>query len=78
MKTAVWIPNDLFERADELARRLGKAHSQVYREALAEYVFRREPRSVTSALDEVADALAPEADPWALEAGRQALEHSKW
>ena len=78
MKTAVSIPDDLFERADELARRLGKSRSQVYREALAEYVFRREPRSVTGALDEVADALGPQADPWAVETGRRALERSEW
>jgi len=70
--------DDLFERADELARRLGKSRSQVYREALAEYVFRREPRSVTSALDELADALAPEIDLWAVEAGRRVLERSAW
>ena len=57
MKTAVSIPDDLFRRAEDLARRLGKSRSQVYREALAEYVFRREPRSVTQALDEVADEL---------------------
>ena len=78
MKTAVSIPDDLFERADALARRLGKSRSQVYREALAEYVFRREPRSVTKALDELAAALAGETDPWAVEAGRRALERSEW
>jgi predicted transcriptional regulator len=78
MKTAVSIPDDLFERAEELAQRLGKSRSQVYREALAEYLFRREPRSVTSALDELADELAPEADRWAVEAGRRALERSEW
>ncbi len=78
MKTAVSIPDDLFERAEELARRLGKSRSQVYREALAEYVFRREPRSVTSALDQLADELGREADPWAVEAARRALERSEW
>jgi predicted transcriptional regulator len=78
MKTAVSIPDDLFRRADELAQRLGKSRSQVYREALAEYVFRREPRSVTSALDELIDELGPEPDAWSAEAGRQALERSEW
>jgi predicted transcriptional regulator len=78
MKTAVSIPDDLFRRADQLAERLGKSRSQVYREALAEYVFRREPRAVTSALDELVDELGPEPGPWSLEAGRQALERSEW
>jgi len=78
MKTAISIPDDLFERAEELAHRLGKSRSQLYREALAEYVFRHEPRSVTNALDELVDELAPEPDSWVIEAGRQALERSEW
>ena len=78
MKTAISIPDDLFRRAEALAQRLGKSRSQVYREALAEYVFRREPRLVTSALDELVAELAPGPDPWAREAGRRALERSEW
>jgi len=78
MKTAISVPDELFERAEELARRLGKSRSQVYREALAEYVFRREPRSVTNALDQVVDEVDPGADPWLTEAGRRRLERSEW
>jgi predicted transcriptional regulator len=78
MKTAVSIPDDLFRRADEVAQRLGKSRSQVYREALAEYVFRREPRSVTAALDELADELGPGGDAWLAEAGRRTLERNEW
>jgi len=43
MKTAVSIPDELFRRADELGRRLGKSRSQIYREALADYVALRDP-----------------------------------
>ena len=78
MKTAVSLPDELFERAEELAARLGKSRSQVYREALAEYLFRREPQSVTAALDAVVDDVGPEADGWLAEAGRRGLEHSEW
>ncbi len=78
MKTAVSIPDDLFRRAEELARRLGKSRSQVYREALAEYVVRREPRAVTAALDKIADALGSESDAWLAEAGRRTLNRSEW
>jgi antitoxin MazE6 len=78
MKTAVSIPDDLFRRADELAERLGKSRSQVYREAVAEYVFRREARSVTSALDALVDELGVPDDPWLREAGRSALDRSEW
>ncbi|MGH3065746.1 MAG: ribbon-helix-helix protein, CopG family [Gaiellaceae bacterium] len=78
MKTAISIPDELFRRADALARRLGKSRSQMYREALGEYLSRREQRAVTSALDELADEFAGGADAWSAEAARRTLERSEW
>jgi predicted transcriptional regulator len=78
MKTAVSIPDALFQRAEKLARRLGKSRSQIYQEALAEYVARREPAAVTTALDEVVAELGGDVDGWTAEAGRRALERSEW
>ena len=68
MKTAVLIPDDLFARADALARRSGKSRSELYREALADYVARREPGEVTRALDDLADELATESGGFSAEA----------
>jgi len=48
MRTAVSIPDEPFRKADELADRLGKSRSEVYREALADDVSRREPGAVTA------------------------------
>ena len=78
MKTAVSIPDRLFQRAEALARRLGKPRSQLYQEALLEYVARREPESVTEALNELAEATAAGDDHWLDTAGRRALERSEW
>lgn len=78
MKTAVSIPDDLFRRADELASRLGKSRSQVYREALADYVARRDPGAVTRALDEVADEFSAQDTAFVAAAARQTLERSEW
>jgi predicted transcriptional regulator len=78
MTAAVSIPDELFRRADELARRLGKSRSEVYREALADYVARRDPGAVTRALDEIADELTGEDDAFVAVAARQALERSEW
>ena len=78
MKTAVSIPDELFRKADELARRLGKSRSQVYQEALAEYLLRRDPGAVTRAMDEVLEEVDPTPDEWLAEAGRRALERSEW
>lgn len=78
MKTAVSIPDDLFRQADALARRCGKSRSQVYREALVEYLRRRDAHVVTSELDELVDALDPEPDSWVEKTGRRVLERSEW
>lgn len=78
MKTAVSIPDELFGRAEEMARKAGKSRSQLYREALAEYLLRRDPDALTQAMDEVLADIDPEPDEWLTEAGRQALERSEW
>jgi predicted transcriptional regulator len=78
MKTAVSIPDDLFRRADELASQLGKSRSELYREALADYVARRDPKAVTSALNAIADELSGDRTGFEGEAARQALERSEW
>jgi predicted transcriptional regulator len=78
MKTAISIPDELFEQAEKLAQRLGKSRSQVYREALAEYVARLEPGAVTSSLDDVVAEVGGEVDAWLSEAGRRGLERSEW
>jgi len=78
MKTAVSIPDELFRQADALANRLGKSRSEVYREALADYVARRQQGAVTRALDAIADELSAERDSLADEAARQTLERSEW
>ena len=78
MKTAVSIPDKLFQRAESLARRLGKSRSQIYREALAEYVARREPDEVTVALNDVVEEVGGDVEAWTAEAGRRVLERSEW
>jgi antitoxin MazE6 len=78
MKTAVSIPDHLFHQADAFARRFKKSRSQVYREALTEYLARREPDSVTTAIDAVLDDVGTEIDPWIAEVSRAALERSEW
>ena len=78
MKTAVSIPDDLFRRADELAERLGKSRSEIYREALADYVERRDLAAVTSALNEIADEMAADQTGFIDHAARRTLERSEW
>lgn len=78
MKTAISVPNDVFERAELLARREKRSRSDVYSAALREYVARREPNDVIEALDRTIAAVGEGSDPFLEEAGRQVLESSEW
>jgi metal-responsive CopG/Arc/MetJ family transcriptional regulator len=78
MKTAVSLPDDVFDEAERLARRLHKSRSELYREALAEYVARHEPERVTEALDRVAAEADPAADEFRAAAARRTFERTDW
>lgn len=56
MKTAVSVPDPLFEEADRVARALGKSRSQLYAEALREYLDKHQRQSITERLNEIYDA----------------------
>jgi predicted transcriptional regulator len=78
MKTAISLPDDLFHRADALARREHKPRSQVYAEALRAWLLRREPAAVTAAIDEVEAACGrADVDDWT-PLGTAALARSEW
>jgi metal-responsive CopG/Arc/MetJ family transcriptional regulator len=78
MKTAISIPDELFSRAEEMARKTGKSRSQLYQEALSEYLLRRDPGALTQAMDEALAGIGTKPDPWLTEAGRRTLERSEW
>ena len=71
MKTAVSVPDDVFERADRLARRSGLSRSEVYSRALREYVARHAPNNVVATIGD-------EGATFASEAGRRSLETVEW
>lgn len=51
MKPTVSIPNDIFELAERLARRARKSRSQLFSDALAEYLARHVPDEITAAMN---------------------------
>ena len=53
MKTAISIPDPVFEAAEELAKRLGISRSQLYSVAVSSYLDNHRADEVTSALNEV-------------------------
>jgi metal-responsive CopG/Arc/MetJ family transcriptional regulator len=58
MKTAISVPDPLFEAADRLAHRLGVSRSELYAKAMAAFLERHRQEGVTAALDRVYGALA--------------------
>jgi metal-responsive CopG/Arc/MetJ family transcriptional regulator len=53
MKTAVSIPNRIFQSAEDLAARLGVSRSELYARALANLVERHLDDLVTARLNEI-------------------------
>ncbi len=53
MKTAISLPDDLFESADALAKRLGVSRSELYATAVAEFLAKHQQAKVTERLDQV-------------------------
>jgi metal-responsive CopG/Arc/MetJ family transcriptional regulator len=53
MKVALSIPDDLFESAETLTKRLGVSRSRLYATALAEFVAKNRGRKITERLDAV-------------------------
>ena len=53
MKTAISLPDYLFESADELAERLGDSRSELYARAVAEFLAKHRSEDVTARLNEV-------------------------
>lgn len=77
MKTAVSIPDDVFDGAEELARRTRKSRSQLFSDALREYVARHAADEVTAALDRVCDGLNGPRDMTGPSAARRILERTE-
>ena len=80
MKTAVSIPDEVFDKVERLARGAGRSRSEVYSAALVEYVARHAPDEVTEAMDRVCERVGAEAegDAFVSAAGRRILERTEW
>jgi metal-responsive CopG/Arc/MetJ family transcriptional regulator len=53
MKTAVSLPDDLFQQAEAAARRLRVSRSELYGKAIAEFVKRLDANEITERLNDV-------------------------
>ena len=65
MKTAVSLPDPIFQEAEQLAKRLRVPRSRLYATAIASFVKQHRRKGITEALNEVyaADAEQSKLDP---------------
>ena len=78
MKTAVSIPDEVFEKVERLARRARKSRSEVFSAALREYVARHAPDEVTDSINQVCDRIGEQDGPFLEAASRRILEKVEW
>ena len=78
VRTTVSIPDSVFEKAERLVKRTKKSRSQLYSDALKEYLARHAPDEVTEAMDRVLAGVENSADPFVSIASQRALKRSEW
>ncbi len=78
MKTAISVPEAIYDAAERLARRLQKSRSQLYAEAMAAYLLRHDSQALTAAYDRVLETLNPQSDPFVEASARRVLTRSEW
>jgi metal-responsive CopG/Arc/MetJ family transcriptional regulator len=78
MKTAVSIPDEVFEEAERLAVELQTSRSQLYSRALQEFVARHSPDRLTEAMNRTLDEVGSGIDEFSRRASRRVLEQVEW
>jgi hypothetical protein len=81
MKTAISLPDDLFDQAEAAARDLGMSRSKLIRTALEEFLRRRRDVAIAEAIKTSVDRLGPELseedEAW-LAHNREQLRRVEW
>jgi metal-responsive CopG/Arc/MetJ family transcriptional regulator len=79
VKTAISIPDNLFEAADKVARRLGISRSELYQRAIARFLEQQSGDVVREALDVVYGKPSNrDLDPLIKAAGEHMLTDENW
>jgi antitoxin MazE6 len=78
MKTAISLPDDVFEEAERLVRQTKRSRSELYTLALTEYLARHAPDRITEAMDRVVSEVGEEVDEFVAEASRRVLSRIEW
>jgi metal-responsive CopG/Arc/MetJ family transcriptional regulator len=78
MKTELTIPDEIYIEAERLAEQVNKTRSQLYTEALQEYVARHAPIEITDAVNAVCDEIGERNDPFIQASASYILGNGEW
>jgi metal-responsive CopG/Arc/MetJ family transcriptional regulator len=78
MKTAISIPNPIFEAAEQVAKELGMSRSELYTTAIAAYVEAYRSEDVTERLNQVYAEEASTLDPALRQLQAATLDDENW
>lgn len=78
MKTAISVPDPLFEAADELAERLGLSRSKLYAAALERFVQDHDDEAITAKLNELYATESSALDPVLQSIQARSIPKSRW
>lgn len=78
MKTAISIPDPIFDAAEQVAGRLGLSRSELYARAVAEFVRRHRDDKVTQALNRVYSRHSSRLDPVLEKIQYASLPYEEW
>jgi metal-responsive CopG/Arc/MetJ family transcriptional regulator len=78
MKTAISLPDEVFNSAEQLAKRLGKSRSELYALALNDYLDRNNDAHVQQALDQVYSRTDSSIDPALSSMQMKSIDREEW
>jgi len=78
MKTAISIPDEIFEEAERLAKRMKKSRSELYRRALVEYIARHAENHVTELMDKAVCEIGDTSEGFIGEASNRLMIEVEW
>jgi len=78
MKVALSIPDEVFESAETLAKRLGVSRSRLYATAVADFLAKHRGQKVTERLNSVYAAENSRLEPHLHRLQRRSLEREPW
>lgn len=78
MKTAISIPDAVFEAAEQLAQQQGVSRSELYVQAIRKYVEEHRTDQITERLDALYDDEPSSVDPAVLAIQARSLPREEW